>query len=70
MKLLTQVLAMPPEHKQLLDVAAIGTLIAYLASWLPAIATVLTIVWTAIRIYETETFKKICGWVCGFFKRE
>lgn len=45
------------------DVVAAGLTIAVVAKWLPAIAAFLTIVWTAIRIYETETVQRIVRWV-------
>lgn len=45
------------------DGLSIGTVIASLAGWLPALAAGFTIVWTAIRIYETDTIQK-------FFKRK
>lgn len=38
--------------KHLLDASAIATMIATLVSWLPAIAALLSIVWTGLRIYE------------------
>ena len=45
--------------KHLLDAASLLTVIATLASWLPAIAAALSIVWTAIRIYETKTIQTL-----------
>jgi len=41
------------------DVAAVGVTVATVLSWLPAAAAILTIVWTAVRIYETDTVQKI-----------
>jgi hypothetical protein len=38
-----------------IDALSIGTAIASLAGWLPAVAALFTIIWTAIRIYETDT---------------
>jgi hypothetical protein len=32
-----------------------------LAQVLPSIAAIFTIVWTSIRIYETETIQKLLG---------
>jgi hypothetical protein len=43
------------------DILSIATLLGSLASFLPAIAAVLTIIWTAIRIYETDTVQKLLG---------
>lgn len=40
------------------DIAAAGVSIGALIQWLPPIAALFTIVWTAIRIWETETVKR------------
>lgn len=42
------------------DALSVGTVVATIAGWLPAIAAVLTIIWTAIRIFETKTVQ---GWL-------
>jgi hypothetical protein len=41
--------------KQIGDAVSILTVVGTLAELLPAIAAILTIVWTAIRIWETNT---------------
>jgi hypothetical protein len=46
--------------KHLIDFASIATVLGTLADMLPAIAAIFTIVWTAIRIYETKTVQ---GWL-------
>lgn len=47
---------MSAEHvKTTVDVLSISTVIATIAGWLPAVAALFTIVWTAIRIWETKT---------------
>jgi len=44
------------EHtKYIIDGASIATVLGTLANILPAMAALFTIVWTAIRIYETKT---------------
>ncbi len=48
--------------KHLGDALSIGTLVASLATWLPPVAALFTIIWTAIRIVETRT-------VQGFLRR-
>jgi hypothetical protein len=49
------------EHtKHLLDGVSVATVMGTLMSWLPAIAALFTIIWTAIRIYETKTIQ---GWI-------
>jgi CHASE2 domain-containing sensor protein len=50
-----------PAIKATGDVLSIATVIATLAQWLPAVAALLTIVWTGIRIYETRTVQKLLG---------
>lgn len=40
------------------DWAALGTTIATLAGFLPAVAALFTIIWTGIRIYEYIKNKK------------
>lgn len=47
--------------KHLIDAASIATLLGSLAQLLPAVASVLTIIWTAIRIYETATVQRLLG---------
>ena len=47
--------------KNVVDALSIGTVVATLAGVLPSIAAIFTILWTAIRIYETETVKKLLG---------
>lgn len=41
--------------KQAVDAASVVTVVGTLMDVLPAIAAVFTIVWTAIRIWETKT---------------
>lgn len=41
------------------DIISIGVVFATLVSWLPSMAALLTIVWTVIRIIETETVKSL-----------
>jgi len=41
--------------KQIGDAVSILTVVGTLAELLPAVAAILTIVWTAIRIWETDT---------------
>ena len=58
---MTKYLSNLDEHtKHLIDWASVATVMGTLMSWLPAIAALFTIVWTAIRIYETKTVQ---GWL-------
>jgi chromate transport protein ChrA len=43
------------------DILSVGVVLATLASWLPSFAAILTIVWTLIRIYETQTVQAMLG---------
>ena len=43
------------------DAVSIVTVVGTLAQVLPSIAAIFTIVWTSIRIYETETIQKLLG---------
>jgi hypothetical protein len=44
--------------KNLGDGLSIMTMIAAFAGWLPTLSLIVTIVWSCIRIYETETVQK------------
>jgi hypothetical protein len=52
---------LPETAKMAGDVLSIATLLGSLASFLPAVAAILTIIWTTIRIYETATVQKFFG---------
>jgi hypothetical protein len=47
--------------KHVLDGASVVTAVGTVMQVLPSIAAVFTIVWTAIRIYETKTVQKLLG---------
>ena len=44
--------------KHVIDALSIATVIGTLVDMLPSVAAVFTIVWTSIRIWETETVKR------------
>lgn len=48
----------PEQVKVIGDGTSIGVVVATLAGWLPALAALMTVVWTAIRIWETDTVQK------------
>lgn len=50
---------MDENTKYLVDSASIATVVGTLAGILPSIAALFTIVWTTIRIYESETIQKL-----------
>ena len=50
---------MVEETKEMLDVAAASTAVLSMAAWLPPTASILTIVWLGIRIYESDTVQSI-----------
>jgi hypothetical protein len=47
--------------KHVLDGLSLLTVLGTLMSWLPAVAALLSIVWTLLRIYESKTFQKLLG---------
>ena len=49
------------ETKQVVDVAAASTGVLSLVAWLPPIASLLTIIWLGLRIYESDTVQKLLG---------
>jgi hypothetical protein len=55
---------MPSGHdtfKYAVDAASFFTVVGTITSMLPAVAAVFTIIWTAIRIYETKTVQRWLG---------
>ena len=50
---------MNEETKQAVDVFAASTGVMSLAAWLPPLASIFTIIWLGIRIYESDTVQKI-----------
>jgi len=50
---------MREETKSIVDLASLFTVLGTLLEWLPHLAAFFTIVWTAIRIWETDTVQ---GW--------
>lgn len=47
--------------KHVVDALSLVTVIGTLVDMLPSIAAIFTIVWTAIRIYETDTVQSWLG---------
>ncbi len=47
--------------KHLIDALSIATVVGTLVEMLPSMAALFTIIWTAIRIWETDTVKKLTG---------
>jgi hypothetical protein len=54
-------LIMVEETKQALDVIAVSTGIMSVAAWLPPIASLFTIIWMGIRIWESDTVQGLRG---------
>ncbi len=52
--------SLPESTKNVLDAVSVGTAVGSLAGMLPHIAAIFTILWTGIRIWETETVQ---GWL-------
>ena len=47
--------------KEVRETISVATGVGALAGLLPAVAALLTIVWTSIRIWETDTVKNLRG---------
>ncbi len=47
--------------KTIIDGLSIVTVVGALVDMLPSIAAIFTIIWTGIRIWETDTVKKLTG---------
>jgi hypothetical protein len=47
------------ETKEVVDVVAASTAILTIGAWLPPIASLFTIVWLGLRIYESDTVQKL-----------
>jgi hypothetical protein len=47
--------------KNVVDALSIMTVVGTLVEMLPSVAAIFTIVWTGIRIWETETIQNLLG---------
>jgi len=47
--------------KHVTDAVSVVTVVGTLMEMLPAVAALFTIIWTAIRIYETDTVQSLLG---------
>jgi hypothetical protein len=47
--------------KHVLDGLSLITVLGTLMNWLPAVAALLSIIWTLLRIYESKTVQKLLG---------
>ena len=47
--------------KYVIDALSFATVLGTLINMLPSVAALFTILWTAIRIYETKTVQKLLG---------
>ena len=47
--------------KQVVDAVSVFTVVGTLGDMLPPMAALFTIIWTGIRIYETETVQGLLG---------
>ena len=45
--------------KHFVDAVSVTTVIATVVGWMPSIAAATSILWTIIRIYETETVQNL-----------
>ena len=44
--------------KAVIDLSSITVVLATLVEWLPAVAALASLIWSIIRIYETETVQR------------
>lgn len=51
--------ALPEGPKHVIDALAVGATVGALIDWLPALAALLSVIWTLIRIYETDTVQAL-----------
>lgn len=51
----------PEGVKHLIDALSVGTMLGTLFQMLPNIAALITIIWTTIRIFETQTVQRWLG---------
>jgi hypothetical protein len=52
---------MVEETKEMMDIAAVSTGVLSLAAWLPPVASLFTIVWMGLRIWESDTIMELRG---------
>jgi hypothetical protein len=52
---------MVEETKEMMDIAAVSTGLMSLAAWLPPVASLFTIVWMGLRIWESDTVMELRG---------
>ena len=52
-------MAIEESVKETVDVIAASTGVLSLVAWLPPTASLFTIIWLGIRIYESETIQKL-----------
>ena len=50
---------MQEEVKVAVDALAVTTTVSTLMGWIPAVAAALSIIWTVIRIFETDTIQNL-----------
>lgn len=53
------------DMKHVGDAVSVAVAVGTLAAWLPPLAALLTIIWTGIRIIETDTAKRVMAWLRG-----
>jgi|TARA_R110002167_G_scaffold132019_3_gene316031 hypothetical protein len=52
-------MAMEESMKESIDIVAASTGLLSLVAWLPPTASLLTIIWIGIRIYESKTVQRL-----------
>lgn len=54
--------------KPLGDTISISAVVSTIAGWLPSIAAAFSIIWSILRIYETELFQRFLNWIKTWLK--
>jgi len=49
---------MDDHAKAVIDLSSITVVLATLVEWLPAVAALASLIWSIIRIYETQTVQR------------
>jgi len=57
----------PEQAKLLVDGLSIGVIVSALNLWLPPLSALAALVWSLIRIYETQTVQ---NWLASFKKKK
>jgi len=52
---------MDEPSKQVLDVASVSVVVASILEWVPEATAILSLIWVALRIWESDTVQRFLG---------